>query len=117
MSQNTHTCTDKAKVMNDETLRVSLAFRKIIEAEVSAGNVPASAANFELNEAGEYSYVPTQLLWHFFQLGYATRMAKAVELPKEVNGALIEHMPKGSGFKSGFDYLVKDLLAKGVNLV
>ena len=117
MSQNTPTCTEREDAVRAEALRVSLVFEKIVESEVLMKHLPEHIFNFELDESGAYKHAPTLMLWHFFQLGYATRLEKPIELPKEVNGTLIEHMPKGSGFKSGFDFLVRDLLTKGVNLV
>lgn len=116
MSQNTPIYTELKQAQGPEIIEAINMFERLVSTHVGVGQLPAGTDNFALNEKGEYAHVPTLLLWHFFQLGYATRMAKVIELPKEVSGNLIEHMPKGSGFKAGFDFLVKDLLKKGVKL-
>ena len=116
MSQNTPICTELKQAQGQDIIEASSMFERLVSTYVGVGQLPAGTDNFALNESGEYAHVPTLLLWHFFQLGYAARMNKTIELPKEVNGTLIEHMPKGSGFKAGFDFLVKDLLMKGVSL-
>ncbi len=116
MSQNTPTFTELKQAESSELAEVISTFERLVSGYVGLGQLPTGTDNFSLNEQGQYSHVPTLLLWQLFQLGYASRMEKAVELPKEVAGVMIEHMPKGSGFRAGFDFLVKDLLKKGVNL-
>lgn len=116
MSQNIPICTEQQEKQR-EINEVAEIFERLISQHVGACKLPGGTDNFTINQHGEYVNALTLVLWQFFQLGYAARMKKAIELPKEVNGTLIEHMPKGSGFKTGFDFLIKDLLKKGVNLV
>lgn len=92
------------------------SFQALVIERMKDGALPIRTdAPFAVDFSGQYSHAPIAVLWHFYQHGYLERASAVIELPKEANGVLIQHMPKGSGFRAGFEFCLKAVNEAGVN--